>query len=137
MVFNLFLSKCDKCKTNDPATNDDNTSNTSSSSTTSNAPSSSVSSECSIKNCTKNEIVIYLLIALLFILLFLFSLFLHVRINRLTDESVFRENIKSDFVTSEMRKVVKGVLKEIKFYQQPSLPQPPAEGYEMFMDMQG
>lgn len=133
MVFYLFQPNCKNDSTTNGINNLSNISSTTNRTTTSSAAVSSVNDECkscSFRKSSKNELVLYMLVALLFILLFLFSMFFHVHINRLTDVSVFQKNIKSDFVASEVRKIVKSVLKEMNHYNQQSK----LDGYDMFMD---
>lgn len=90
---------------------------------TASEPATPVSSSCtSSRKCEKRKhenslAIIYILFTALFFLMFTFSFFLYSHINNATDVTIFRDNLKSDFAKSEIRKIVKGALKEFQLIE--------------------
>lgn len=86
-------------------------------------PATSVSTSCSTsRKCEKRKhenslAIIYILFTALFFLMFTFSFFLYSHVNNATDVTVFRDNLKSDFAKSEIRKIVKGALREYQLIE--------------------
>lgn len=74
----------------------------------------SSSRKCEKTKHEKTLAIIYILFTALFFLMFTFSFFLYTHVNNATDVNVFRDNLKSDFAKSEIRKIVKGALKEFQ-----------------------